>query len=91
MGDVLDLAHRLPRLWALARELRVPVHLARRAAQESRDLAPEAADHADRLLVWRPRRLNLHRVGVLVDEARLYADPDRAVADHDDALGVPSG
>ena len=67
-------------------ELRVPVHLARRAAQESRDLSPEAADHADRLLVWRPRRLNPHRVGVLIHEARLYADPDRAIADHDAAL-----
>jgi hypothetical protein len=86
VGDVLDLAHRLPRLWALVRDLRVPVHLARRAAQESRDLSADAADHADRLLVWQPRRLNPHRVGVLVHEARLYADPDRAVADHDDAL-----
>ena len=28
LGDVLDLAHRLPRLWALVRDLRVPVHLA---------------------------------------------------------------
>jgi hypothetical protein len=86
VGDVLDLAHRLPRLWALVRDLRVPVHLARRAAQESRDLSPDAADHADRLLVWQPRRLNPHRVGVLVHEARLYADPDRALADHDAAL-----
>ena len=86
LGDVLDLAHRLPRLWALVGQLRVPVHLARRAAQESRDLPPAAADHADRLLVWRPRRLNPHRVGVLVHEARLYADPDRAIADHDRAM-----
>ena len=39
-----------------------------------------------RLSVWRPRRLNPHRVGVLVHEARLYADPDRAVADHDRAM-----
>ena len=32
LGDVLDLAHRLPRLWGLVRGLRVPVHLARRRA-----------------------------------------------------------
>ena len=83
LGDVLDLAHRLPRLWALVGPLRVPVHLARRAAQESRDLPPAAADHADRLLVWRPRRLNPHRVGVLVHEARLYADPDRAIGPYE--------
>ena len=87
VGDVLDLAHRLPRLWRLVRELRVPAHLAREAARASRDLDVVAAGHADRLLVWQPRRLNPHRVGVLVHEARLYADPDRAIADHDAALG----
>ena len=38
LGDVLDLAHRLPRVWALVRALRVPVHLGRVAATESRDL-----------------------------------------------------
>lgn len=88
LGDVLDLSHRLPRLWALVRALRVPVRLAREAARVSRDLDVVAAAHADRLLVWRPRRLNPHRIGVLVHEARLYADPDRAIADHDHALAA---
>ncbi|MBD3915828.1 HNH endonuclease signature motif containing protein [Nocardioides hwasunensis] len=88
LGDVLDLAHRLPRLWALVRQLRVPVRLGREAARESRDLDPAAAGHADRLLTWQPHRLNPHRVGVLVHEARLYADPDRAIADHDAALAA---
>lgn len=88
LGDVLDLAHRLPRLWALVRGLRVPVRLAREAARVSRDLDSKAAAHADRLLVWQPRRLNPHRIGVLVHEARLYADPDRAIADHDTALAA---
>jgi hypothetical protein len=32
--------------------------------------------------------LNPHRIGTLVHEARLYADPDRAIADHDDALAA---
>ena len=86
LGDVLDLAHRLPLLWAMVRELRVPVRLGREAARASRDLDVAAVGHADRLLAWQPRRLNPHRVGVLVHEARLYADPDRAIADHDAAL-----
>ncbi|RYC14203.1 HNH endonuclease signature motif containing protein [Nocardioides zhouii] len=86
LGDVLDLAHRLPRVWALVRGLRVPAHLGREAARESRDLSVAAASHADRLLAWQPRRLNPHRIGTLVHEARLYADPDRAIADHDAAL-----
>ena len=68
------------------RELRVPVRLGREAARVSRDLDPVAAGHADRLLAWQPGRLNPHRVGVLVHEARLYADPDRAIADHDRAM-----
>lgn len=88
LGDVLDLAHRLPRLWGLVRALRVPAHLGREAARQSRDLDLDTVGHADRLLVWQPRRLNPHRVGVLVHEARLYADPDRAIADHDAALGA---
>ncbi|WP_210502777.1 HNH endonuclease signature motif containing protein [Nocardioides xinjiangensis] len=88
VGDVLDLAHRLPRLWALTRGLGVPVRLAREAARVSRDLDVVAAGYADRLLVWQPRRLNPHRIAVLVHEARLYADPDRAVADHDHALAA---
>ncbi|MGN0062906.1 MAG: HNH endonuclease [Nocardioides sp.] len=87
-SDALDLVHRLPRLWRLVRALRVPAHLAREAAAASRDLDPAAVDHADRLLVWQPRRLNPHRIGVLVHEARLYADPDRARADHDEALAT---
>jgi hypothetical protein len=86
VGDVLDLAHRLPRTWQLVRELRVPVRLGREAARVSRDLDVAAASHADQLLAWQPRRLNPHRIGVLVHEARLYADPDRAIADHDAAL-----
>lgn len=88
VGDVLDLAHRLPRVWSLVRELRVPVRLAREAARQSRDLPVAAAAHADRLLAWQPRRLNPHRIGVLVHEARLYDDPDRAIADHDAALAA---
>ncbi|MCW2737033.1 HNH endonuclease signature motif containing protein [Nocardioides sp.] len=87
VGDVLDLAHRLPRTWVLVRELRVPAHLGREAARTSRDLDVAAARHADRLLSWQPSRLNPHRIGVLIHEARLYADPDRAVADHDRAMG----
>jgi hypothetical protein len=82
----LDLVFRLPRLWALVVAHRVPVWLAREAARESRDLCVSAAKHADELLSWRPKDLNPHRVKTLVHEARLYADPDRAAADHDRAL-----
>jgi hypothetical protein len=78
MADALDLSHRMPRLWRLVVDHEVPVWLARRAAQQARDLSVEAAAYADRLLAWQSRRLNPTRVDRLVDEARLYHDPDLA-------------
>ncbi|QZY28093.1 HNH endonuclease signature motif containing protein [Nocardioides coralli] len=78
MADALDLSHRMPRLWRLVVDHEVPVWLARRAAQQARDLSMEAAAYADRLLAWQWRRLNPTRVDRLVDEARLYHDPDLA-------------
>ncbi|MGH3509481.1 MAG: hypothetical protein ACRDPI_04545 [Nocardioidaceae bacterium] len=86
MADALELKHRLPRLWGLVGEGKVPVHLARHVADQTTDLSPEAARHADRLVTWDPRRLNRVRVERLVDEARLFHDPDRAVADEERAL-----
>ncbi len=84
LGNLLDLAHRLP-LSALVHYHGAGPHGFRRHGC-AHDLSLDAAAHADRLLVWQPRRLNPHRIGVLVHEARLYADPDRAIADHDAAL-----
>jgi hypothetical protein len=90
MGDGLELVHRLPALWALACELRVSMSTARLAADHTRDLAPEAAAMADRLLVRAVgrQRLTTRRVKTLVDEARLYHDPDRAIDDEQQALAA---
>ena len=86
LGDALELAHRLPRLWALVQELRVPVWRARLIAQETRDLSLEAAAFADRLIAATPDRIGSVLATKLVQEARLYFDPDRAVADEEEAL-----
>ena len=40
LGDALELAHRLPRLWALVQDLTVPAWRARLIARETRDLGP---------------------------------------------------
>src|SRR5262249_3312504 len=71
MGDALELECRLPDLWRLVGELTVPVHVARHAAEHTRDLAPEAAAHADRLLTRAAarRQLTERTVKALVDEA----------------------
>jgi hypothetical protein len=86
MGDALELASRLPATWRLVRELVVPVHLARDAAEQTRDLGPEAAADADRLLARSPSGQTHRRIRDLVDEARLYHDPDRALDDEQRAL-----
>lgn len=86
MGDALGLAYRLPGLWRLTVDLVVPVHLARYAADHTRDLGPEAAAHADCLLTRAPRLLTQSRIRDLVNGARLYHDPDRAIDDEHRAL-----
>ncbi len=86
LGDALELAHRLPRLWALVQDLAVPVWRARLIARETRDLSLEAAKFADRLIAATPDKIGSVHAARLVQEARLYFDPDRAIADEDEAL-----
>ncbi|MEO5654228.1 MAG: hypothetical protein ABIN79_13515 [Marmoricola sp.] len=86
LGDALELAHRLPRLWALVQNLAVPAWRARLIARETRDLSKEAARFADRLISAVPDKIGSVNAARLVQEARLYFDPDRATADEDEAL-----
>jgi hypothetical protein len=84
LGDALELAHRLPRLWGLVQQLRVPAWRARAIAQPTVDLCPDAAAFADRLICADVDHLSRVRAAQLVDEARLFFDPDRAAADEED-------
>jgi hypothetical protein len=81
MGDGLELKHRLPRLYAHVLAGRARVHLARHIATHTRDLEPVAAAHADRLVSADPQRIGHVRAARLVEEARLYHDPDRGIDD----------
>jgi hypothetical protein len=47
LGDVLDLAHRLPRVWELTRRLECPVWLARKVARLSRRLPADRVGIVD--------------------------------------------
>ncbi len=78
IADALDLTCRLPRLWALAQAGRVAVWRARRIAVETRDLSVVAADYADRLVCAVPDKVDRVDARALIEEARLYHDPDRA-------------
>ena len=84
--DALELAHRLPRLWARVLAGEVPVWRARLIARETTDLSVKAALFADRLIAATPRRIGQVKAAQLVQEARLYFDPDRAIADEEAAL-----
>ncbi|MEO5652805.1 MAG: DUF222 domain-containing protein, partial [Marmoricola sp.] len=86
LGDALELAHRLPRLWALVQDLAVPAWRARLIARETRDLGLDAVRFADRLIAAVPDKIGSVNAARLVQEARLYFDPDRAIADEDAAL-----
>ena len=81
MGDGLELKYRLPTLFAHVVAGRVAVHLARHVARQTGDLTRVAAAHADRLVSAAPARVGQVRAERLVDEARLYHDPDRAIDD----------
>ena len=86
IADALELAHRLPRLWRRVLAGEVPVWRARLIARETTDLSQKAALFADRLIAATPRRIGQVHAARLVQEARLYFDPDRAIADEEEAL-----
>jgi hypothetical protein len=85
MGDALELRHRLPRLWSLVLDLRVPVHLARDIAQHTRNLGGDAVARVDRLVCADPAHLSRVRVEELVRRARLVHEPDLVLAEEDAA------
>ena len=64
----------------------VPVWRARLIARETTDLSIEAALFADRLIAATPTRIGQVQAARLVQEARLYFDPDRALAEEEQAL-----
>ena len=86
IADALELDYRLPRLWKRVLAGEVPVWRARLIARETTDLSLEAALFADRLIAAMPRRIGQVKAAQLVQEARLYFDPDRAIADEEEAL-----
>ncbi len=86
IADALELDYRLPKLWKRVLAGEVPVWRARLIARETTDLSLEAALFADQLIAAMPRRIGQVKAAQLVQEARLYFDPDRAIADEEEAL-----
>ncbi len=86
IADGLELTYRLPRLFDLTRAGVVPVWVARAISRETHDLGPDAVAFADRLISSTPDKIRQVDAARLVEEARLYYDPDRAIADEEHEL-----
>ncbi len=86
VADGLELTYRLPRLFDLTRSGVVPVWVARAISRETHDLGPDAVAFADRLISSTPDKIHQVDATKLVEEARLYYDPDRAIADEEHEL-----
>lgn len=83
MSDVLDLQHRLPRIWRRVEALEVPAWRARRIAQATSSLSRDAAAHVDRELVALAATCGTRRLDRAVAEAKAAFDPDE-VADNEE-------
>ena len=88
-GDALELRCRLPRVWRLVLALELPVRLARYIAEQTHDLDAYTANAADTMLARGDLGKLTRRVAKrIIDERRLYEDPDRAVAEEENALAA---
>ena len=78
VGQVIELAHRLPRTWALVLDGEVPVWKALRIADTTRLLPSEAAAFVDRQLAPYAHGCSWAQVDRLVEEALVRFDPEAA-------------
>ncbi|WP_183099188.1 HNH endonuclease [Nocardioides pelophilus] len=78
VGQVIELAHRLPRLWARVLDGEVPVWKALRVTDSTRLLPAEAAVFVDRHLAPYAHGCTWTQVDRLVEEALVRFDPEAA-------------
>ena len=76
LTDCVELAYRLPRLWAAVQAGLVAGWRARLIAQTTLALTLEAATYVDEQVFWCASRLTPSALGRLVDEARVRYMPD---------------
>lgn len=81
LGDVLELAHRLPATWRQVTASRVPAWRARRIAQRTHSLPPEGAAWVDEQVAPVAGRVGPVVLDRLVGEAIVRFDPERAAED----------
>ena len=74
IGHALELAHRLPRLWELVQEGRVPVWRARRVAEATMTLSRAGAGFVDRQVAAVTGRVSVPQLDALILEAKIRCD-----------------
>ena len=79
LGDALELRHRLPKLWHAVTAGPVPVWKARKIAQATKTLCPDAAAHVDRHLAPVAHRCSFAQIDRAVDDALRRYDPAEAL------------
>jgi hypothetical protein len=77
LTDCVEVAYRLPRLWAAVQSGLVAGWRARLIAQTTLALTMEAATYVDEQVFWCASRLTPSALGRLVDEARVRYMPDQ--------------
>ncbi|HTW14017.1 MAG TPA: HNH endonuclease [Nocardioides sp.] len=80
LGEAVELAHRLPRLYARVQSLELPVWKARRIAKTTLDLPMSGASYVDAHLAAVAHKVSIAQLDRTVEEARVRFDPDEAVA-----------
>ena len=81
LADVLDVRHRLPRLWARVMACEVATWVARKVAVATRDLTPEQALFVDAgVAEYADGRLSWSRFETVLEARVVEADPEAAAA-----------
>ena len=78
--ELLDLAYRLPQLWQLVCDARLPVWVGRRLAAHTHHLSPDQAAGVDTALAPVAERLSTTRLETYCHALVAQADPDTAAA-----------
>ncbi|GAB6984210.1 HNH endonuclease signature motif containing protein [Nocardioides pyridinolyticus] len=78
IGDAIELCYRLPRIWGRVMAGEVAVFKARKIAQDTRTLSPEAAAAVDQRLAIVASRCSWAEIERQVEQARAEHDPAEA-------------
>ena len=78
IADAIELAHRLPRVWARVQAGKLPPWRARRISSSTFCLPPEGAEYVDRHVARFAHKVGIAQLDRLVEEALVRVDPEQA-------------